>query len=168
MCMSFTQRQKALDMLKEIRQMGGPELLRVSEQTPSVKIQSPFDCSFRKTPERLEQAVLSLFKKLKSREVDEDTAERLVDECISHFEKDKEEVEKICADSRELADLREAWARQTQTVVEALDETLFAYFEGSDLQALAQYSLRVKTALQERRPYYSRLPRASVREEQVA
>ena len=168
--MSFTQRQKALDMLREIRERGGPELRPGLNPNPRVATRTPAGLQSTTTSaqKRLQRAVLSLFTKLKNQEVDADAAEQLVDECIDLFESDKRQVEKLCTGSHELADVRAAWTRQTQTVVEALDEALFIFFEDGDSNALARPFHKIKGALQERVPYYARLQQASSPEEQVA
>ena len=168
--MSFTQRQKALDMLREIRERGGPEIRTSPIATPRISPRTPVELQSTTTSaqKRLQSAVLGLFTKLKNREVDADTAEQLVDDCIELFENDKRQVEELCAGTHELADLRAVWTRQTQIVVEALDEALFVFFEDGDVNALAIPFRKIKGALQERLPHYARLQRRSSLEEQLA
>ena len=168
--MSFNQRQKALDMLREIRERGGSDPGSNLSPAPRVASRPPVELHSTTTSaqKRLQSAVLSVFTKLKNQEVDADTAEQLVDECIELFESDKKQVEKLCAGAYELADLRVVWTRQTQTVVEALDEALFIFFEEGDLSALAGPFRKIKGALQERLPFYARLRRSLSPEEQVA
>lgn len=143
---------------------GGPEAKSIatfrprSASVPQEKI-SP--------PERLSQAVSSLFACLKNQETDADTAERLVDDCIELVEKDREWIENLCARNQELADLAAACTRHIRVIAEALDESLFNFFE-CDPNALNRSFLRIKGALQEMLPCYPRLCRASALEERVA
>lgn len=165
--MSFTQRQKALDLLRKIREGGSPA---PHQQTSPVTSPTPVTVLPKRTtgPDKLHQAVSNLFKSLKSQEVDADTAEQLVDRCIELFEKDQRQVETRCAACPDLADLRAVWVRQTRVVVEALDDSLFAFFEGHNLEALDQSFLKIKRVLQERLPHYPRLLRAATLQAQVA
>ena len=76
--MSFTQRQKALDMLREIRERGGSDPGSNLSPAPRVASRPPVELHSTTTSaqKRLQSAVLSVFTKLKNQEVDADTAEQ--------------------------------------------------------------------------------------------
>lgn len=159
--MSFTQHQKALSLLKKIREKGAVPAARPSLVTVAT-------ASAPSSQDVLTRAVADLYHKLKSRTIDEDTAERLVDECTELFERDRTRMEKICLGVLELSELKAAWLQRHKAVVEALDEALFAYFDGRDTKNLDQHFLKVKVALQQRIAQDARLNQLSIPTEQVA
>ena len=156
-------------MFREMKERSAPETGALEAR--SIATFRPRSASAPKDkispPERLSQAVSSLFAHLKNRETDADTAERLVDDCIELVEKDREWIENVYARNQELADLATAWTRDIRVIAEALDESLFNFFE-RDLSALNRSFLRIKGALQEMLSSYPRLWCASAVEEQVA
>jgi len=167
--MDFTKSKKALDLIRKIKERNGTQRSSAGESLsfadrPSTDSVPPAPWS----PESLHRNVSSLFQTFKNRILDLDTAEKLIDDCIDRFDREKRHVERICAANRGTAELKEAWSRQHKTVVEALDEMLFILFDGCDADALQKPICEVEEALRKRVRYYPVLQQASTLFEQVA
>ena len=167
--MDFTKRKKAFDLIRKIKERDETQLSSAGESLPfahrpnvSSAPQAPW------APESLHRNVSGLFQKFENQALDLDTAEKLIDDCIDRFNREKRHVESICAARPGMAELNEAWSRQHKTVIEALDEMLFTFFDGYDADALHKHFYEVQEALRQRAGYYPVLQQASVLAEQVA